>query len=163
MCSLFEKQIPSNALDNKTPHEMWFGHLPSVRHFRVFGSTCYALIPKEKRNKLGARRRKCIFLGYEEYSKAYHLYDEVNKKFAISRDVIFLETNKNDQSIERQIDHLEKYPHPKTYSENEYEIPNLEGGIPILDQPLEFPYEAPTPRMKKFLLLHLIKRFNWMM
>ena len=20
---------PSNALDNKTPHEMWFGHLPS--------------------------------------------------------------------------------------------------------------------------------------
>ena len=31
------------------------------------------------------------------------------------------------------------------HSENEYEIPNLEGGIPILDQPLEFPYEAPTP------------------
>ena len=40
---------------------------------------------------------------------------------------------------------MESYPHPKTYSENEYEIPNLEGGIPILDQPLEFPYEAPTP------------------
>ena len=28
---------------------------------------------------------------------------------------------------------------------NEYEIPNLKGGIPILDQPLEFPYEASTP------------------
>ena len=40
---------------------------------------------------------------------------------------------------------MEIYPHPKTYSENEYEIPNLEGGIPILYQPLEFPYEAPTP------------------
>ena len=40
---------------------------------------------------------------------------------------------------------LESYPHPNTYSENEYEIPNLEGGIPILDQPLESPYEAPTP------------------
>ena len=142
---------------------MWFGHLPLVRHLRVFGSTCYALIPKEQRNKLGARSRRCIFLGYEEYSKAYHLYDEVNKKFVISRDVIFLETNKNDQSIERQLDHLENYPHPKTYSENEYEIPNLEGGIPILDQPLEFPYEEPTPRMKKFLLLHLNKRFKWMM
>ena len=64
---------PSNALDNKTPHEMWFGYLPSVRHLRVFGSTCYALIPKEKINKLGARSRKCIFLGYEEYSKAYQL------------------------------------------------------------------------------------------
>ena len=73
------------------------------------------------------------------------MYDEVNKKFVISRDVIFLETNKNDQSIERQLNHLESYPRPKTYSENEYEIPNLEGGIPILNQPLEFPYEAPTP------------------
>ena len=87
---------PSNALDNKNPHEMWFVHLLSVRHLSVFGSTCYALIPKEKRNKLGAQSRKCIFLGYEEYSKEYHLYDEVNKKFVISRDVIFLETNQND-------------------------------------------------------------------
>ena len=89
--------------------------LPSVRHLRVFGSTCYALIPKEQRNKLGARSRKYIFLGYEENSKAYRLYDEVNKKFVISRDVIFLETNKNDQSTERQLDHLENYPHPKNY------------------------------------------------
>ena len=61
---------PSNALDNKTPH------------LRVFGSTYYALIPKEQRNKLGARSRKCIFLGYEENSKEYHLYDDVNKKFS---------------------------------------------------------------------------------
>ena len=145
MCILFEKQKSSNALDNKTPHEMWFGYLPSVRNLRVFGSTYYALIPKDQRNKLGAQSKKCNFLGYEENSKAYRLYDEVNKKFVISRDVIFLETNKNDQSIERQLDRLENYPHPKKYYENEYEIPNLEGGIPILDQPLEFPYEAPTP------------------
>ena len=64
---------PSNALEENTPHEMWFGHLPSVRHLRFFGSTCYALIPKEQRNKLGAQSRRCILLGYEEYSKAYCL------------------------------------------------------------------------------------------
>ena len=107
--------------------------ISGIRHLRVFGSTCYALIPKEQRNKLGARSRKCIFLGYEENSKAYRLYDEVNKKFVISRDDIFLETTKNDQSIERQLDRLEKYPHPKKYSENEYEIPNLEGGDYLSD------------------------------
>ena len=151
---------PSNALDNKTPHEMWFGHLPSIRHLRVFGSTCYALIPKEQRNKLGARSRRCIFLGYEEYSKAYCLYDDVNKKFFISRDVIFLETNKNDQSIERQLDHLENYPHPKNYSENEYEIPNLEGGFLFWINLWNFHMKHQLPRVKKFLLLHLIKRFN---
>ena len=43
--------IPSHAVEVKTPHEMWFGHLPSVMHLRVFGSTCFALIPKKKRNK----------------------------------------------------------------------------------------------------------------
>jgi hypothetical protein len=53
---------------------MWYGCIPSVRHLRVFGSTCYALIPKEQRNKLDTRS----------------LYDEVNKKFILSRDVIFL-------------------------------------------------------------------------
>ena len=138
---------PSNALDNKTPHEMWFGHLPSVKHLRFFGSTYYALIPKEQRNKLGARRKKCIFLGYKENSKAYRLYDEVNKKFVISRDVIFLETNKNAKSIERQLNHLDKFSHIKTYYEFDNEIPNLEGGISILDQDQfsKFPFEAPTP------------------
>ena len=45
---------PSNSVNDKTPHEMWFGHLPLIRHLRVLGSTCYALIPKEQRNKLGA-------------------------------------------------------------------------------------------------------------
>eukprot|EP00253_Pinus_taeda_P034645 PITA_34645 len=40
-----------------TPYEMWYGHIPSVKHLRVFGSTCYALKPKVHRKKLGARSR----------------------------------------------------------------------------------------------------------
>ena len=156
----------THALEDKTPHEMWFGHLPSVRHLRVFGSTCYSLIPKEQRNKLGARGRRCIFLGYSDTSKACRLYDEVNKKFVVSRDVVFLETNKNDKSIERQLDHLEKFSHLNTYYEFDNEIPNLEARISILDhdQALEFPFEASIPLMKKSMKnksppFHL----NWMM
>ena len=124
---------------------------PFSQESQSFWFHLLCLDSKGAKNKLGARSKKCIFLGYEENSKAYRLYDEVNKKFVISRDVIFLETNKNDQSIERQIDRLENYPHPKKYSESEYEIQNLEGGIPILDQPLEFPYEAPTPPHEEVL------------
>ena len=93
--------IPSHTLEDKTPHEMWFGHLPSVRHLKMFGSIFYALMPKEQRDNLGARSQKCIFLGYSDTSKAYCLYDEVDKKFVISRDAFFLETNKNDESIDR--------------------------------------------------------------
>eukprot|EP00253_Pinus_taeda_P034171 PITA_34171 len=36
---------------------MWYRHVPLVKHLRVFGSTCYALIQKIHRNKLGARSR----------------------------------------------------------------------------------------------------------
>ena len=57
------KRSPSHAIEDKTPHELWFGHLPSVRNLSIFASTYYALIPKEQRNKLGARSRRCIFLG----------------------------------------------------------------------------------------------------
>ena len=85
-----KSKSPSTALQRKTPYEMWHGHLPSVKHFRVFGCTCYALILAHLRNKLKARSRKCIFLGYSTTSKAYCLYDEENKKFVLSRDVIFL-------------------------------------------------------------------------
>ena len=85
------------------------------------------MIPKEKINKLGARSRRCIFLGYSNTSKAYHLYNEVNKKFVVSRDVIFLESNKNDRSIKRQLDRLERFSHVKTYHEFDNEIPHLKG------------------------------------
>lgn len=48
-CAIYVKnRCPSHARDkHKTPYEMWFGRLPSVRHLKVFGSTCYALTPKE--------------------------------------------------------------------------------------------------------------------
>lgn len=48
----------THAIDNKTSDDMWYGCFPSVKHLRVFGSTCYALIPKEQRSKLGGRSRK---------------------------------------------------------------------------------------------------------
>jgi hypothetical protein len=84
LCAVYVKNMcPSHAIKNKTPYEMWYGHIPSVRHLRVFGSTCYALIPKEKRSKLDARSWKCIFLGYSNTTKGYRLYDETNKKFIL--------------------------------------------------------------------------------
>ena len=148
VCATYlRNRSPSHVIEHKTPHEMWFGHLPSVRRLRIFGSTCYALIPKEQSNKLGARSRRCIFSGYSDTSKEYGLYDEVNKKFVVSRGVIFLETNKNDKSIKRQLDRLERFSHLKTNSEFDNEIPNIEGGVLILDydQSLEFNFQAPTP------------------
>src|ERR1700722_791230 len=145
MCCIYKNRCPSNAIRNKTPYELWYGHVPLVKHLRVFGSTCCALIPKVHSNKLGARSRKCIFLGYSNTSKAYRLYDEVNKKFVISRDVIFLESSKSDNVVERQLDCLDRFAKTKSFQEFENQIPHLEGGIPILDQHVESSSEEYSP------------------
>ena len=146
LCAVYIKnRCPSSSIRNKTPFEMWHGHIPSVKHFRVFGSTCYALIPKGQRNKLGARSRKCIFLGYSNTSKGYRLYDEANKKFVIARDVIFLESSKSDKVVERQLDRLDRFTHAKSFQEFDNVIPHLEGGIPILNQTVESYPEALSP------------------
>ena len=94
-------RCPSSVINNRTPYEMWYNRLPPIKHFRIFSSQCYALIPKHQRNKLSERSKKCIFLGYSMTSKAYQLYDEVNKKFILSRDVFFLETDKDSLTVER--------------------------------------------------------------
>jgi len=129
LCVVYIKsRCPSNDIRNKICYEMWYGHIHSTKHLKVFSSTCYALIPKEQRNKLGARSHKCIFLGYSNTSKAYRLYDEVNKKFVVSRDVIFLEYSKADNVVERQLDRLDRFGHAESFQEFDNEIPHLEGG-----------------------------------
>jgi hypothetical protein len=150
LCADYVKNMcPFHALENNIPYKMWYGHIPSLRHLRVFGSTCYALIPKEQRNKIDERSRKCIF--YSNTTKENHLYDEVNKKFTLSRDVIFLESSKNDKTINMHLDQLDKFTHVNTYHEFDDEIPHIEGGIPILDKYLEYPFEAPSHLQEEVL------------
>jgi hypothetical protein len=103
------------------------------------------LIPKEQKSKLDARSQKCIFLGNSNTTWRYCLYNERNKKFILFRDVIFIESSKNDETIERQLDHLNRFTRVKTYHEFDDDIPHLEGGILILGQSMEFPFEAPSP------------------
>lgn len=81
----------TKAVIGMTPHEAYSGKKPSVAHFRVFGSECYAHIPDSDRKKLDSKNRVCIFLGYSDESKAYKIYDKEAKKTLINRDVVFVE------------------------------------------------------------------------
>jgi hypothetical protein len=47
----------------------------------------YGKVPNPKRTKLDDKIKKYIFIGYDEKSKAYKLYDSIEKKFMVSRDV----------------------------------------------------------------------------
>jgi hypothetical protein len=52
---------------------MFTGQVPTVSHMRVFGSTAFIHVPKEKRNKLDPVSAKGVFLGYEPQTKGYRV------------------------------------------------------------------------------------------
>ena len=131
LCTTYiRNQYPSSVINKKIPYKMWYNRLPLVKHFRVFSSQCYGLIPKQQRTKLSERSKKCIFVGYSMTSNAYLLYDEDTKKFILSRDVIFLEFDKDSLILDRQLNHIEMFVPQKFYYEKNNIIPHLEGGIP---------------------------------
>ena len=62
---------PTASLDGITPYEAWFGFKPQVKHLRVFGSVCRALVPKEKQTQVDTRSLKCTMIGYSDEKKGY--------------------------------------------------------------------------------------------
>ena len=88
MCSVYvQNRCPHQILGQKTPQEFWSGHKPNVGHLRVFGSIAYAHVPDQQRKKLEDKSKKLIFVGYDDKSKAYMLYNSEENRVEISRDV----------------------------------------------------------------------------
>src|ERR1051325_3320775 len=74
---------PTHALRDVTPEEAWRGVKPSVHHFRVFGCLANVHIPDVHRRKLDNKSIKCVLLGISEESKAYKLYNPVERKIIV--------------------------------------------------------------------------------
>ena len=68
---------------------------------------------KEKRTKLDPSRKKGIFVGYNESSKAYKIYFLGFKKIDISMDVQFDEDSTYNKSIKRPNAELEETEEPR--------------------------------------------------
>ncbi|KAK2968055.1 hypothetical protein RJ640_025499 [Escallonia rubra] len=81
---------------NQTPQEAWSGFKPSVSHLKVFGSIAYVHVPDQQRKKLDDKSEKFIFIGYSQESKGYKLYNPIDKKMKVSRDVTFDEKSSWD-------------------------------------------------------------------
>ena len=72
----------------------------------------YIQIPKEKRTKLDPLRKKGIFMGYSESSKAYRIYFLGFKKIDISRDVTFDQDSTYNKSRKKPIEESEEAEAP---------------------------------------------------
>jgi hypothetical protein len=66
---------------------------------KVFGYKTYAHILDEKINKLKSKSIPCVFLGYCEGTKAYHLMCVETKNIIKSQDVVFLEGTKKVEGV----------------------------------------------------------------
>jgi transposase InsO family protein len=70
VCYLFNRTKSRVLPSGKTPYKMLHGVQPNLAHLCVFGSCCFACIPKELQEKLGPRSREAVFLGYPPGVKA---------------------------------------------------------------------------------------------
>ena len=82
-----QNRLSHSALGFKTPEEMFTRKKPEVSHLKIFGCLVFIHIPKEKRNKLEPSRKKGIFVGYCEVSKAFRIYILGHRHIKINRDV----------------------------------------------------------------------------
>ena len=85
---------PTLAVKDITPEQAWTGRKPCVDQFRVFGCVAHVHIPDKLRKKLDNKSMKCVLLGISAESKAYRLYDPINKKILINRDIVCAENDK---------------------------------------------------------------------
>lgn len=84
--------LPSRVVD-VTPHEIWYGRKPDMKHLRVFGAEAYVHVPKPLRKKLSPVSQKMTFVGYSVDHKAWRFLDMKSLKLVVSRDADFMELN----------------------------------------------------------------------
>ena len=82
-------QVPK-FVKHATREEKWNGRKPNISNFKVFACECWAhILDKIQKKKLEPKSQKCIFIGYDENSKAYMLFDTSNQSVIIIRDIQF--------------------------------------------------------------------------
>lgn len=95
--NFLQNRLPTRATE-KTPYELWHSRKPNVKNLHIFGCDVYMQIPKEQRRKLDDKAEKLTFIGYSDESKAYRLLNRKTGRVKVSRDVIFIENSKGEQT-----------------------------------------------------------------
>ena len=95
---------PRRPLGLKIPQEIWTGSKPSYDKLKIFGCEAYTLIPKDDREKIEPRSRKCVFLGNGSNSEIeYRLRDPEHRQIVRSSDVVFNKSSMH-KTAERPIE-----------------------------------------------------------
>ena len=101
------------ATTGQSPYERWYGKVPDVSQFRVFGCITFAHIPEAERRKLDMKANNLRFVGYSDTQKGYRLFDVRNNKIIVKRDVIF-----NEADFGHQKESVEMVIKKEVYAQN---------------------------------------------
>ena len=83
-------RVPSKSVP-KTPYELWTGRVPSLQHFRVWGSPAEAKLFNPAIGKLDPKTVSCHFIGYPDKSNGFCFYcPDRYTKFVEMRHAVFL-------------------------------------------------------------------------
>jgi len=75
-----------------SPYEMYWGITPRIRHFKIFGSMVYAMIP-HKRKDHSSRAQRGVFVGYQDRQPVgYRVYLPATNEFIITFQATFVES-----------------------------------------------------------------------
>lgn len=85
-------RVPTRALTGQTPYEAWYERKPNLTYVHVFGCLAYMRTAGRNVQKLEDRSKRVINLGKEPGTKGYRLYDPLEDRIHVSRDVTFEET-----------------------------------------------------------------------
>ena len=133
-------QIPMKIIDYESPLGRLKKSFPQVRLFtglpaRVFGCVVYV---HQDAGKLDPRGLRCVFIGYSGMQKGYRCYHPPSRKFFVSANVIFNESEYYYTSA------VQPGTAPAETEQTEFEFLRYVGGIPLENQatPLESETES---------------------
>lgn len=88
-CHVSHKQSCNTCARITDTVKAFKGRKPNDDHIRLFRCVCYAKVVDPHPKKLDDRSRMLVHLGMEPGSKAYRLFDPVNRRVVVRRDVLF--------------------------------------------------------------------------
>lgn len=80
-----------NSLNKvKTPFELWFNRKPSLNNIHKFGESSVVYVQPQYRDKLDAKGRRMVFVGYTDIFNTYRFIDPETHELIISSNAVFL-------------------------------------------------------------------------
>ena len=149
----------------KTSFELMTGKIPRVDHLRVFGSTAWTFVPKERRKKLDAKSECGVMVGCFENS-LYKVWIPERRTALLTRHVRILENNFLD-SGRVQTDEAEEELYPgEEHSDKTVSVPNKNVNpiAPVISateiQSTPSPTESPLTAAEQDMLTYIPEKLS---